>query len=244
VEKVFQEGFTHESIDDLIPEESITEEEEDVIQEEITPRLDSSKISDIPDPSELIEFLKQTEESFTETDTSSTLTEEPTPGDETPVSNDEKFLGLRDEPFQIPPSVPSLEAVDTASFFQRSVEKSPLEKLLEDEEISPKTDDSSGTFYDKEPFSEEQHESPESPVKVFSPDEIESSDSFISQFDQPETVDIEELVDEFKAEIKPPQETTGISEEKEYLTEQERKTKIEKERAERKRRLWELTRGF
>lgn len=240
VEKVFQEDITYKSIDDMIPER-IKEDTID-IQEDKTFIQDKSKISDIPDPSELIEFLKQTEESFAETDTSPPIEEE-TPGEETPVSTDEKLLGVRDEPFQIPPSIPSFETVDTASFFKKSVEKSPLEQMLEDEEISPKADEFIKTPVDKEPFSEEQPESQESPIKVFSPDEVSSTDSFISQFDQPEKVDLEELVDEFKTEVTP-QDTAGISQEKEFLTEQERKAKIEKERAERKRRLWELTRGF
>ena len=130
--------------------------------------------------------------------------------------------------------------VETASFFKKIDEKSPLEQLLDEdsEEQSPEEDigiDEEGLKTPKE-------------IAPFIPDDLQSS-SFISNFDSK----IEENKQETR--VKESQENSfhpseddshqlESSTERPYTTEAERRKQIEKEREARKKRLWELTRGF
>ncbi|UCE13237.1 MAG: hypothetical protein JSV04_13760 [Candidatus Heimdallarchaeota archaeon] len=202
-----------------------------------------------PAPNEILQILKQSEQ--TVLDPEKVPIEEPFPPDEI-------------EKVSVEPTKISATDVETASFFRTSQSKSPLEMLLEEEFIEEK---------EELPVSEaiplpELEESPET-VLDYTPDDLKT-DSFFSKFDTKRTLDLIkeeeyepepqpepkrtlELIEEEEFEYKPePQPERAIElspapsqeKKKEFMTSEERRAAIEKERAERRRRLWELTRGF
>ncbi|MHA1971965.1 MAG: hypothetical protein ACTSW1_03160 [Candidatus Hodarchaeales archaeon] len=130
---------------------------------------------------------------------------------------------------------------DTASFFRHASKKSPLEELL----------DEKGNIKDElaeEPSLRVTED--DSLHKIFRPDDLQTR-SFISQFERENPLDdltkkeetpVEKKVDREIKEVKTEEPTT--TKQDEYMTEAERRAAIERERAERRRRLWELTRGF
>ncbi|MHA1215166.1 MAG: hypothetical protein ACTSR2_05870 [Candidatus Hodarchaeales archaeon] len=134
---------------------------------------------------------------------------------------------------------------DTASFFRQASEKSPLEELLDEE----------GKIKDELAEEPPARLSEESNLhKIFKPNDLQTK-SFISQFEKENPLEhltkTEEPTEEGPVESKVvTEEKEGLSEktsskkQEEYVTEAERRAAIERERAERRRRLWELTRGF
>ncbi len=154
----------------------------------------------------------------------------------------------------VKPSVVLGGRVDTASFFQKSEEKSPLEQLLDEKEEEEESLSSIPAFSTEEPpkiegdsFDSNDLES-SNEIAPFSPDDLQTT-SFISDFnskkeDAKTEIDKGELQDnripatedDFR-KLRPVSESS-------YTTEADRKKQIEKEREARKKRLWELTRGF
>ncbi|MFX0171064.1 MAG: hypothetical protein ACFE9L_04020 [Candidatus Hodarchaeota archaeon] len=243
---------------------------EERFEQELVSESEALEFSKIPDPSEIIEVLKDSE--ISSQDERSLSNDVPTPKiQEEPTDEATSILeqleeleesivtpipdsAVQDELTEETSSSPSLSDAflnnfATASFFQDTPVKSPLEKLLEDEE---KTEDKTilqeeikVKIETEEKAAEEPSDSIISTSRLFSPDDLKTA-SFFSDF---ESQDIDDLIQE------PETESQETSEEipqpkfepelpKEYITEAERKAKIEKERAERKKRLWELTRGF
>jgi hypothetical protein len=138
------------------------------------------------------------------------------------------------------------ESVDKASFFRTPEEndiqtKSPLEQLLESE------DEKVVETVDQEDISlktlETELNALSDDLKSYTPQDLASS-TFISDFEKEsedtKIFDSRPETQIVKEEISPDEpEPTGT-----YSSELERRSKIEKERAARKKRLWELTRGF
>ncbi|WP_455139459.1 hypothetical protein [Candidatus Hodarchaeum mangrovi] len=139
---------------------------------------------------------------------------------------------------------------DVASFFRESRQKSPLEELL----------DKDGNIREDlgDPIKVPDYTKKIEAFKDL--DETEKSldhqtESFIKKFDTKDALNILDSSQKEKVESKDSieeefQPSSQISIQKdstprvEYQTEAERRAAIEKERAERRRRLWELTRGF
>jgi hypothetical protein len=154
----------------------------------------------------------------------------------------------------VKPSVVLGGRVDTASFFQKSEEKSPLEQLLdeneeEDESVSSlqtvSTEESSKT--QGQIFESNDLEPPEETTH-FSPDDLQAS-SFISDFnskieDNKMEIDTEEIQDSKDVPTEEDIHKLKPTSDGSFTTEAERRKQIEKEREARKKRLWELTRGF
>lgn len=226
--------------------------------EDIIPAIQEEKPKPVTtlDTSEILEVLKQSESSvgeerisfrkkFAENEAlekklvpevrTQQETEEPSPG----ISNEEN----------VRPSEVFKEKLDTASFFREADEKSPLEQLLEEneditEEIKPFETD----MTDPSPIDEHEEaltELVEQPP--FTPDDLNSS-SFMSNFSskslehdlktpEPEIMEEEDSFDLDHQDLEPAQQSA-------FLNEDDRKKVIERERAARKKRLWELTRGF
>ena len=170
-------------------------------------------------------------------------------------------LHRHEEPEVISPEI------ETASFFRQSVSKSPLEMILEEDDGRKEVEDVSEISTVSE--SEKLYETPVESKTGYSPEDLQT-EAFFSQFDTKRTVDLlreaepipepvpipepePELEPEPEPELEPEPEykrvvqlePTPKSIKKEPVkTEAERRAEIEKERAERRRRLWELTRGF
>jgi hypothetical protein len=243
---------------------------EEPIEQELVSEPEIPEFSEIPDPSEIIEVLKrseissQDEKSLSSDVPSPEIQEEPTDGtpsilEELEELEDSIIASIPDSKTQEElteetPSSPSLsdefrESFTAASFFQDTPIKSPLEQLLEEEEkVEDKAilqEEIKRKVETEEIAAEEPSDSTVSTSRLFGPDDLKTA-SFFSDFEsqdmddliqEPETgfKDIIEEIPKPKLEPEPP---------KEPMTEAERKAKIEKERAERKKRLWELTRGF
>ena len=144
--------------------------------------------------------------------------------------------------------------VDTASFFQKTDEKSPLEQLLDDDTeelksdslISPSDTDELSTsgedsFEDKKLIDSKE-------IAPFTPSDLQSS-SFISDF-KSKKIEKESETSRIESQERSPHPSKDnsrqldLTTDKSYTTEAERRNQIEKEREARKKRLWELTRGF
>lgn len=266
-------AVTAPTVDLAEPEESLTQE---TVSEPERP-----EVSDIPDPSEIIEVLKHSEmsspdegllsieESLFKTNMTPEVHEEPM-GETAPISE------IQEEPLdEVTPSPELQESTDetisnsslsdtirdsfaAASFFQDTEIKSPLEQLLEEDE--DKSAFQEIIQLEAEVEKEKTEESPDSTThtpKLFGPDDLKAA-SFFSDFESQEITETPkqpELEPEIKLESESDldQETvprpliepeTESESQKEHMTEAERRLKIEKERTERKKRLWELTRGF
>jgi len=266
-------AVTAPTVDLAEPEEPLTQE---TVSEPVRP-----EVSDIPDPSEIIEVLKHSEmsspdetllsieESLFETILTPEVHEEPM-GETTPISE------IQEEPLDevIPSpelqestdetiSTPSLsdtirDSFSAASFFQDTEIKSPLEQLLEEKEDEPAFQEI--IQLEAEVEEEKADEPPSSTThtpKLFGPDDLKRA-SFFSDFESQEITETPqepELEPEIRLESEPELDQEAVprpvieseaepESQKKHMTEVERRAKIEKERAERKKRLWELTRGF
>jgi len=139
---------------------------------------------------------------------------------------------------------------DVASFFRESRQKSPLEELL----------DKNGNIRDdlgdptKAPDYTKKIEAFKTLTETTKPLDHQT-ESFLKKFDTKDALDILDSAQKDEEESKDKIEEESHSSSKlsiqkdtipkeEYQTEAERRAAIEKERAERRRRLWELTRGF
>ncbi len=208
------------------------------------------------DTAEILEVLKQSESNDEEERISfvkkfaenEALVKEPTT---LPISQqvaEEPVPGISAEE-NVRPSEILREKLDTASFFGEVEEKSPLEQLLEEKEDPAEeviTSDPLSSSTDS--FTEPEETQPQSETNVpFSPDDLNST-SFVSNFS---TGSFEQ---EIKSEKLETEETESLAEldhqepepdeQKAFLNEEERKKDIERQRTARKKRLWELTRGF
>ncbi|MFX0014888.1 MAG: hypothetical protein ACFFBQ_09540 [Promethearchaeota archaeon] len=203
-----------------------------------------------PDSSEIIQILKQSEHTYSEV---------------TPSSPNEDFMDkqatiphiAKDSKIQeksiiskltrIQEQTEDLEPdIETASFFRKSITKSPLEMLLEEDKTT------------EESFSEDiQGEEPQKTYPqtkpAYKPEDLHT-EAFFSKFDTKLSRDLQPKPEfqpepktrtepEFKhaVQLKP---TPTLAKKEPPKTDVERRAAIEKERAERRRRLWELTRGF
>ncbi len=208
------------------------------------------------DTAEILEVLKQSESSVEEERISfrkkfaenEALAKETTPQLQPEQEIEESELGISIEE-KVRPSEIFKEKLDTASFFREVEEKSPLEQLLEETEdrtedyttVDPPMSDTRSVY-------EEEGSLPESDSTVpFSPDDLDSS-SFLSKFSsKPFEQEIETKKEESVENIVDPdlsQQDTESVQQSGFQTEEDRKKEIERERAARKKRLWELTRGF
>ncbi len=144
--------------------------------------------------------------------------------------------------------------VETASFFQKTEEKSPLEQLLDEDTEEKKSDSLIPPISTEEQSSEGETSLDNEEVKThkeiapFTPDDLQSS-SFISNFDSKDDENKQETGrDELQENSFHSSEDDShqleSTTERSYITEDDRKKQIEKEREARKKRLWELTRGF
>ncbi|MHA2292044.1 MAG: hypothetical protein ACXACK_07785 [Candidatus Hodarchaeales archaeon] len=219
------------------------------------------KVTEIPDPSEIVEVLKQSEKTYH--DTQPEITEkilfddlsQSTPSEWNEEENNQVISMINDKSQQFDDSF-DVE-IDTASFFQKTEPKSPLEKLLEEKEDEKTTLVNIKENENLHPQAEEGSEKPSEPLTSFTPDDLKT-EAFFSKFDARSTLELLKTVKpkptanesldsssepEYKrvVKLKP---VPKPSEKEEYLTEAERRAAMEKERAERRRRLWELTRGF
>ncbi|MFW9904646.1 MAG: hypothetical protein ACFFFH_09960, partial [Candidatus Thorarchaeota archaeon] len=229
---------------------------------EIAPPMEEPIVPEVPDSSEIIQVLKESERTYSEItpsspdDTSivvSKKAEEPSIHEvekeiiKEPLNDDEPF------PAQETPDVISSE-IETASFFQQSVSKSPLEMLLEEDKGKKETEEVYDEFK-SETKSEEQYIPPVESKTTYSPEDLQT-EAFFSHFDTKRTVDLlrnsepepvatprPELEPEYKRVVQLEPAPKYVKKEP-VKTEAERRAEIEKERAERRRRLWELTRGF
>jgi hypothetical protein len=208
------------------------------------------------DTSEILEVLKQSESNageerisfrkkFAENEAlEKEVAEQPDSRDEI----DESVPGIVIEE-TVTPSEFFREKLDTASFFREVEEKSPLEQLLE--ESDNRTEDIASVdspMPDMGPPDEPEDSTAESETTApLSPDDLVSS-SFMSKFDsRPLEQEIETKIEEpveneigtdLNHQDNIPAQKSG------FLTEEDRKKEIERDRAARKKRLWELTRGF
>ena len=237
---------------------------------EASPSLEKSEITEVapiveeptvPDSSEIIQVLKESERTYAEiTPSSPDEISIPVPPKveefKPPIHEVEKEIMEKEmiSPEQLQhyeePEVTSPE-IETASFFQQSVSKSPLEMMLEDDEGRKEVEEEPevSTVSESEKLFETSVESKTS----YSPEDLQT-EAFFSQFDtkrtadllrepEPEAEPIPEPEPEYKRAVQ--LEPTPQFDKKEPVkTEVERRAEIEKERAERRRRLWELTRGF
>lgn len=192
-------------------------------------------IENLPEPSEILNVIQTTQESFDESMDKVFSTDEL---DSTPKAPIEEVVSKATPPSILKFSELSRTELDTASFFHETEEKSPLELLLEEDKI-----DSIGV---SDPF----EDIDETSKRTFSPEDMQTR-SFISKFDKElssneleSSTSVPDAVEEPRDKIKSDEPIATIQKQPISMTEEERKQKIEKERAERRRRLWELTRGF
>ncbi|MCK4848845.1 MAG: hypothetical protein KAT16_07480 [Candidatus Heimdallarchaeota archaeon] len=150
----------------------------------------------------------------------------------------------------VKPSEVLRERVDTASFFHQVEEKSPLEQLLDEDKEEGKSVSSvppkSSEVQSPSGVDGVDHERKE--IAPFTLDDLQSS-SFISDFNskkeenKSETKKIDSQVSDLQSSKDDSHQVDSLTE-RSYTTEADRKKQIEKEREARKKRLWELTRGF
>ena len=248
-------GVTAEQVSAPYTEEPIIPPPEKSEIAEVTPIVEPT----VPDSSEIIQVLKESERTYAEITPSSPddisipvtpkveepklpiisesvkeITEEETISPEPPLHHEE-------------PEVISPE-IETASFFQQSVTKSPLEMILEEDE-GRKVENVPEVSSISEP--EELQEAPVTSKTGYTPEDLQT-EAFFSQFNTQRTAELIQATEpEPESEPEPEYkrvvqlEPTPKYEKKEHVkTEVERRAEVEKERAERRRRLWELTRGF
>ncbi|MFX0122405.1 MAG: hypothetical protein ACFFAE_02125 [Candidatus Hodarchaeota archaeon] len=253
-----EQEITPEVKEEYIPEVKPPIKKPPIIE---IPQVEEPVAPDVPDSSEIIQVLKESERAYAEITPSSPddvstkvslEVEKPAVPDlyeeaEKEITTEE--ILSESFPIQEEPEVMTPE-IETASFFQQSISKSPLEMLLEEDDEGEDVEVSDVSSI-TEPEVEEPYTPPIEPKRVYSPDDLET-ESFFSKFDTRRTVDLLQKP-EPKPEPEPTPEFKRVVElepapkfvKKEPIkTEAERRAEIEKERAERRRRLWELTRGF
>lgn len=243
---------------------------EEPIDQELVSESEEPEFSEILDPSEIIEVLKHSEMSSQDemslsSDVSSPELKEELIDETTSILEEleeleESFITpipdskIQDELTEEASTPPGLsetfrDSFAAASFFQDTPIKSPLEQLLEEEEKAedktPFHEEIQIKVQTEEKTVEEKSDSTVSTSRLFSPDDLKTA-SFFSDFKSQE---MDDFLQEPETKSEEPQEELPqlkLEPElpKEHMTEAERKAKIEKERAERKKRLWELTRGF
>ena len=207
------------------------------------PKFEEHVPSETLDSSEIIRVLKHSERTFSEAIASSP--------DEVLIEDQPSFpqdptLGEPKAP-EITPIRESTDVlqteIETASFFQKSESKSPLEMLLENEGMEGGVEENSAHVPEMGVLEEPQQT--QKPSIAFTPDDLQT-EAFFSKFDTKSSLDLLK-----KPEAKPAIEhpvklapTPTIVKKDGFVTEIERRAAIEKERAERRKRLWELTRGF
>jgi len=244
--------------------EQVSSPTKEEIIPEVSPPLEKSEITEvipkmeepmIPDSSEIVQVLKESERTYAEITPSSPddISVPVTPKVEEykpSIYEVEKEIieeeTISPEPLQHPeePEVISPE-IETASFFQQSLSKSPLEMILEEDEGRKEVDDVPEVSTVSE--SEKLYETPVEAKTGYSPEDLQT-EAFFSQFDTKRTIDLLRKAEpipepEYKrvVQLEP---TPKFIKKEPVKTEAERRAEIEKERAERRRRLWELTRGF
>ena len=218
---------------------------------EAVPEVAEAVTPEVPDSSEIIQILKESERTYSEITPSSL--DDDSIEIPSPISHEVEPEMIQEEsvvsePLPIRETSEDLEAkVEMASFFQKSVSKSPLEMLLEEDKKKEEIRDAVEGSLVSENGDEETPE-PSSEAKVtYTPDDL-ITEAFVSKFDTERTMDLLEKPEpesesEFKRVIDLEPAPRFIKKEP-TITEVERRAAIEKERAERRRRLWELTRGF
>lgn len=192
-------------------------------------------------PNEILQILKQSEETIQDPFSDSI---KDLPIEETVHHDEIENISLERTPIQEPTEI-SPSDIETASFFRTSETKTPLEMLLEED--SEKEQES---IQVSEPPQAELEESLETALD-YTPDDLKT-ELFFSKFDSNRTLDlIKEKEFEYKPETQQePKRAVELSpastpeKKEEFMSAEERRAAIEKERAERRRRLWELTRGF
>lgn len=204
--------------------------------------------SETLDPSEIIRVLKHSERTFSETIASSP--DDVSMEDQPSFSHEPERAPIEPKSPEIRPIRESTDIlqteIETASFFQRSESKSPLEMLLEDEGKEEEIEDK--TTQVPEMGVLEEPKLSQKPSIAFTPDDLQT-EAFFSKFDTKSTLNL--FKESEAAEPEPEIDhtvklapTPKIVKQEGYVTEVERRATIEKERAERRKRLWELTRGF
>jgi hypothetical protein len=213
-------GFEKEHKEEMITQDVVEArvEDRDHGSFEVTQELHPPEI---PATSEILQILKKTESAVNKILTSEKVKEE---------------------------SIDPIE--DIASFFREPRHKSPLEELL----------DKDGNIREdlgepiKAPERTKKNMVFETVTEVEKPLDHQT-EAFLKKFD---TKDALEILDSSQKDKEESKDTTekefqsisqlskqkGTISKEEYQTEAERRAAIEKERAERRRRLWELTRGF
>jgi hypothetical protein len=254
------ESTVPEAVPDVV-ESKVPEAVPDVVVPEIS-ETTTTEVSEVLSPdgldtSEIIQILKKSEETYSEITPSSL--DGVSIEDQTPIPPQSETKKIREK--SIVSELSSLDfsptEIETASFFQKSEPKSPLEMLFEEDKEKEETEgtiDSSQVSEPEETFKS----TPETKIS-YTPDDLQT-DTFFSKFDTKAIVDI---MQKPKPEPKPESELTPKPEPKPEFkravnlspapkigikepisTDAERRAAIEKERAERRKRLWELTRGF
>lgn len=260
--------IVHERIPDM-PEEIIPEAKppiEEPLIADITPTSEEPMAPEVPDSSEIIQVLKESERTFSEITPSSPddISIAVSPEVEEPSIHEVEKEIIKEATIVTEPTQEKSEEVsseiETASFFQQSVSKSPLEMLLEEDEGKKEVEEGdSESKPESEAEPEEQYTSPVEAKTTYSPEDLQT-EAFFSQFDTKRTVDLIQQPEpepvsrpEPEPEPKPEPEykrvvqlepTPKFVKKEPVKTEAERRSDVEKERAERRRRLWELTRGF
>ncbi|MHA2173415.1 MAG: hypothetical protein ACXACP_02330 [Candidatus Hodarchaeales archaeon] len=238
-----------------IPESPVPSSSEFTVAEK-TATLDTSEILDVLKQSEanveeaqapLLDLLRNQQNLDLGLDEKDITT------DEIPV--DQSGIMIEEN---VKPSDLFKESFDTASFFhdgqedENSEEMTPLEQLLEDDTKQvpspiPQQEILVTTVH-KENIPPKTVVKENSQIKPFSPDDL-ASPAFISDFDskKEEMIDSPPKIDEspsLPSAVDEISEFTESPETKKYSSTEERRREIEKEREARKKRLWELTRGF
>ena len=239
------------TMEELAAESSIPVQETPEEIESIDPQAPQITL----DTSEILAVLKQSESSVKEVEAASLdikkmeeeILKKPSETIELYQSDGVETPGISIED-NVKPSSLFKSSVDTVSIFSDSEdtedksEKTPLEQLLDESddqddksELSPPT-----PSFETEDISQEtldrELESLTEELKSYSPSDLEST-TFVSDF-KSKLVEIES-----QAEVSEEDSIEPVTE-KPFVSETERKSKIEKDRAARKKRLWELTRGY
>lgn len=209
------------------------------------------------DSSEIIQILKQSERTYY--DITSSSEDDDSIEEKIPISHEIEADQVQDEP-TVSESVPIQEIsenfgpnIDAASFFQKSVSKSPLELLLEQDKDKEKIPETTDSFQVPEPEIKEESTPFSTPPVAYTPDDLQTG-AFFSDFDTKRIVNLQRKP-EPESEIEPqpeykPKRVVKLSPAPKFtkkepmMTDADRRAAIEKERSERRRRLWELTRGF
>ncbi len=220
---------------------------EESVSFEAVPRVEEPVPSDHLDSSEIIRVLKHSERTFSESIASSP--DDVSIEDQLSITPKPERPSIAPKKLEIHPIRESTDVlqteIETASFFQKSESKSPLEMLLEDEGKKEEIEDKSTQVPEMDVL--EEPKLSQKPSIAFTPDDLQT-EAFFSKFDTKSSLDLlkkpeaePELKIDHSVKLAP---TPTIIKKEGYVTEVERRAAIEKERAERRKRLWELTRGF